>query len=477
MLEKIINIGSIIDPQVPLGKTAIIDLSREEHRTFSYKDIDDLSNAIARGLVAKGIKPKDKIAILADNSVEYLITFFGIMRMGAIAVLINNKLTESQINHIIKESNSQIVFTSEIFKNSLNDYLDFGDFDLYEPDEDHTAFLLYTSGSYGDPKGSIITHTRHAWSILRYVRDDKQWSDKRVCLISAPLYHANGLTSIESCIAGRSTVILVPKFDPQICIESIEKFKINTVYTIPTMLFMMIQHGEIQNYDLSSVRQIRCASSDISQKLIDNVKKYFPNTIITNNYGITEVGPGLFGPHPQGFPRPANSVGYPYPGIEYRVVNGILEVKSPSMMTSYYNQKTSSLTQDGFFITNDLFEVDTNGFYYFKGRADDMFKCGGNSVYPSQVEKLLEKHPSVASAFVLGLPDDIKGYKPYAFVILERGSITTAEELKEYTLQNGPAYQHPRRVWFVDSFPLAGTNKVSKKELENIAVSLLANQK
>ena len=471
MLETITNIGKTIDLYAGPSKVAIIDLSYPEPKSITYQELDNMADAVARGLSSQGIQIGNKVAMLADNSIGYVATFFGIMRIGAIPVLINNKLTPEQISFIVNESESKLVLTK------FDEYLDYGRFETYQPNEEDPAFLLYTSGSYGDPKGAVITHKRHAWSILRYTTNDKAWSSKRITLISAPLYHANGLTTLEGSIAGHSTIVLLPKFDAQICLQSIEKYKINTIYGIPTMLAMMMQESNIRDFNLTSVRQIRLASSPMSQKLIDNINQYFPNTIITNNYGITEVGPGLFGAHPDNLPRPPASVGYPYPGIEYRLVNGILEIKSPSMMTSYYKRENPSITKDGFFITNDLFEVDQHGFYYFKGRSDDMFKCGGNSVYPSQVETLLEKHPSVASAFVLGLPDDIKGYRPYAFVILERGATTTEEELKEYTLQNGPAYQHPRRVWFVDRFPLAGTNKINKKELENIAVSLLTNQK
>lgn len=468
MLETITNIGKTIDLYAGPSKVAIIDLSHSEPKSITYQELDNMADAVARGLTNQGIKIGDKVAMLGDNSIGYVATFFGIMRLGAIPVLINNKLTPSQVSFIVTESESKLVLTN------FNDYLDYGAFETYQPQEEDPAFLLYTSGSYGDPKGAVITHKRHAWSILRYTTNDKAWSSKRITLISAPLYHANGLTTLEGSIAGHSTIVLLPKFDAQVCLQSIEKYKINTIYGIPTMLAMMMQESNIGEFNLTSVRQIRLASSPMSQKLIDNINRYFPNTIITNNYGITEVGPGLFGAHPDNLPRPPASVGYPYPGIEYRLVNGILEIKSPSMMTSYYKRENPSITEDGFFITNDLFTVDQNGFYYFLGRADDMFKCGGNSVFPNQVEQILESYKGVNSAFVLGLPDDLKGYKPYAFVILEHGCTVSEKELKEYTLSKGPAYQHPRRIWFVDSFPLAGTNKINKKELERIATELLS---
>jgi len=242
------------------------------------------------------------------------------------------------------------------------------------------------------------------------------------------------------------------------------------------MMAMMIQDEHVKTADLTSLKHIRSASSHFSKKLSESVKKYFPNAVVLNSYGITEVGPGLFGPHPDGLPRPVTSVGYPAHGIEYRIVDGVLQVKSPSMMTSYYKKAVEdSLTEDGFFNTKDIFRIDENGFYYFLGRSDDMFKCGANRVYPADVESILDNHPAVNSSFVLGLADDIKGAKPYAFVVLENGKQVSEDELKQYCLARGPAYQHPRRIWFLDKMPLAGTNKINKKELEDLARNFLSN--
>jgi len=486
MLEKIVNIGSIIDIKKNLNKTAIIDLSRSETRFFSYKDIIDFSSSVAHLLVSKDIKPGDRVAILSQNSAEFVSCFFGIMKTGAIAVLINNKLTDNQIKKILDDCSPKILFCDKpinvrietiditdnfesiISQESYNDYI---------PTENDPAFILYTSGSYGDPKGAIITHHNHAWSIQRHGRYDKEWSEKRISLISAPIYHANGLTTIEGMIYGHATTVLLPEFNSRKSLEAIANFKVNTVFCVPTMIAMMFQEKDLlETLDLSSLRNIKSASSHLHDNLAEAIRKYFPNVTFTNNYGITEVGPGLFGPHPEGIPRPAGSVGYPAKGIEYRIVDRILQIKSPSMMTNYYKkEKNEMVTDDGFFITNDLFEIDENGFYYFLGRADDMFKSGGNRIYPSEVESILNQHQSVNSSFVLGMPDEIKGFKPYAFVVLKKDLKTTEQELIDFFLSKAPAYMHPRKIWFIDSFPLAGTNKVSKKSLEDLAKHNLTN--
>jgi acyl-CoA synthetase (AMP-forming)/AMP-acid ligase II len=468
------NLGNLIHPNCDLNKIALIDLSSDTPESFSFGDIDRLSNAVARGLDIKKIKAGDRIAIVSDNSSNLIVTFFGSLRLGAVPILINSKLTESQIQNILTSSQSKLVFTDTNykfhietinFKNNFKQFLNFGNFDCITPNDTDIAFILYTSGSSGTPKSIEIIHKNHIWAITRNAQYDP-WSNKRTSLISAPLYHANGLTTFEGSFFGQSTIVLLPKFDSLACIQAIEKYRVDTMYCVPAMLSMMFQTTAIEQSDVSSLRQIRSASSHISQKLADTVKRYFPNASIFNSYGTTEVGPALFAPHPDGIPRPATSVGYPAKGIKYRIVDGILQIKSPSMILN--NNKNQSFTEDGFFITNDLFKVDDNGFYYFLGRADDMFKCGGNSVYPTQVEEILESHPAVLSAAVIGIEDDIKGYKPYAFVVVRKDTTIDELELKQYVLDQGPAYQHPRRIWFIDEFPVLAGYKIDKEKLKQM---------
>jgi acyl-CoA synthetase (AMP-forming)/AMP-acid ligase II len=124
------------------------------------------------------------------------------------------------------------------------------------------------------------------------------------------------------------------------------------------------------------------------------------------------------------------------------------------------------MTDDGYYVTGDILRRDADGFHYFVGRADDMFVSGGENIFPSEVERMLERHPAIEQAAVVPVPDEIKGTKPMAFVVLKPGSGATEVEIKAYALENAPAYQHPRRVWFLPELPLAGTNKIDRKALE-----------
>jgi long-chain acyl-CoA synthetase len=178
------------------------------------------------------------------------------------------------------------------------------------------------------------------------------------------------------------------------------------------------------------------------------------------------------------------SVGYPHPQVRLRLVDGenrdadqgVLEMKSPALMLGYHNRPDlpPPITPDGFYITGDVFRRDENGFYYFLGRTDDMFVSGGENIYPSDVERMLERHPAIAQAAVIPIDDDIKGQKPVAFVIRKPGQDVSEDEVKRFALANAPAYQHPRFVWFVDELPLASTNKLDRAALRRDAMQRIA---
>lgn len=150
---------------------------------------------------------------------------------------------------------------------------------------------------------------------------------------------------------------------------------------------------------------------------------------------------------------------------------GVLQLRSPGVMLGYHNRPEIRMpfTDDGYFVSGDVFRRDDDGFHYFVGRTDDMFVCGGENIYPGEVEKLLESHPDIAQACVVPIEDDIKGTKPVAFCVLREGRASSAEDIKRYTLAHAPAYRHPRFVWFEERLPLAATNKIDRKLLQDMA--------
>jgi acyl-CoA synthetase (AMP-forming)/AMP-acid ligase II len=265
----------------------------------------------------------------------------------------------------------------------------------------------------------------------------------------------------------------MPSFDARAFLELAAKERVTMLSGIPTMFAMMARQTDLlDRLDLTSVEAVTIGSAPLTQALIDRVKSIFSNAQLRNSYGTTESGPAMFGPHPDGLDRPPLSLGYPYPGVEWKLVDGSategkLLTRTPAVMRGYLNllQVNAERLNDGWYDTGDVVRVDENGFFYFVGRADDMFVCGGENIYPGEVEKLLERHPGVLQAAILPVEDEIKGQIPIAFIVKAEGANVTAEEIKQFALTNGPAYAHPRAVVLLDSLPVGGTHKVDRAAL------------
>ena len=451
--------------------------------------------------MARGLKSRDRIAILSANRAEYLLAFFGAMRAGLVPVPVNIKLPPAGVSYIIRDSDAKLVFADSARmplcpadvpavgldgdgKNTFADLLVPGEFQSVRPQARQPAMFLYTSGSTGHPKGVVLSHESHLWVLEK--RRRSPLTERQRVLVAAPLYHMNALSTAHAALAQGDSVVLLPSFTVPGYVDAISRYRCTSLTAVPTMIAMLLRDPELLlRTDLSSVASIRMGSAPVSPGLHQAIRAQFPQARIANVYGTTEAGPIGFGPDPRGNEIPPGSLGYPHPEVRFRWSGvddlapgeGVLEIQCPALMTEYHKLPEFTarvLTPDGYYITGDVFRRDENGFYYFVGRSDDMFVCGGENVYPGEVERILESHPAVQQSCVVALPDEIKWRKPVAFVVLRPGSTVSEGELREYTRLQGPAYQHPRRVWFLEALPLAGTNKIDKHALTQVAARYLA---
>ena len=493
-MPRFINLGDLIRRDRDLSKIAVIDLDGEVAREVSYAHLDAIANGVARALCRRGLARGDRVAILSANRAQYLAAYYGIMRAGFVAVPVSFKFPRSTIHFILRDAGAKLVFcdrsraedcppdiASVHFGNDGNRgfdrFLDGGAFDAVVPRAREPAMFLYTSGSTGMPKGVVLSHQSHIWVVETRLTDDLA---RHRYLIAAPLYHMNALALAKLACAAHATIVLLPQFAAPAYIDATGRYRCTWLTAVPPMIAMMLREkGLIARTDLSSVEFIRMGSAPVSQSLMEAILRALPHVSVTNAYGTTEAGPVVFGPHPRGLPQPDMSVGYPHPKVELRLVDGddrnaqqgVLEMKCPALMNGYHNRPDVKppFTADGFCVTGDVFRRDANGFHYFVGRSDDMFVSGGENIYPSDVERMLERHPDVAQAAVVPIDDDIKGQKPVAFVVSKPGRTPSADEIKRFALANAPAYAHPRFVWFVDELPLAATNKIDRALLHGLA--------
>jgi long-chain acyl-CoA synthetase len=490
------NLGDLIGRDRDLAKIAIIDLGGEVGpREISYARLDAMANGVARALLARGLARGDRVAVLSANRAEYLAAYYGIMRAGLVAVPINFKFPRRTIHFIIRDCGAKLVFCDAARRADCPDalapvcfggdgadgferFLDHGPFDAIVPHADEPAMLLYTSGSTGIPKGVVLSHRGHIWVVeTRLGTEDLS---RHRYLIAAPLYHMNALALSKLACAAHATIVLLPQFSARAYIEATQRYGCTWLTAVPPMIAMVLREKELLGRsDLSSVEFIRMGSAPVSASLMAAIRQALPQASVTNAYGTTEAGPVVFGPHPQRLPQPELSVGYPHPKVQLRLVDGanrdadegVLEMKCPAVMLGYHNRPDvpSPVTADGFYVTGDVFRRDRQGFHYFVGRTDDMFVSGGENIYPTDIERMLERHPDIAQACVVPIEDEIKGHKPVAFVVVKPGRQPGDDDIKRFALANAPAYQHPRFVWFVDELPLASTNKVDRHALHALA--------
>jgi acyl-CoA synthetase (AMP-forming)/AMP-acid ligase II len=490
------NLGDLVDRSQDPERTALIDCSDwSEPVQLTHRDVDRLACSVASALWRAGLKPGERVGILSANRAEFLAAYFGVMRAGLIAVPINHKFPRPTIEFVLEDAAIKWVFCDSArkpllparvrrveFETDWQGFLGEAEFSTVRPAADAVAMILYTSGSTGRPKGVPLDHAGHLWTVRSRIAGGP-YRDHRL-LVAAPLFHMNGLGTSKFVFAAHASMVLLPQFDAQHYIQAIGRFKVTWLTSVPTMLAMVVREQDtLAATDLSSVRTVRMGSAPVTQKLIDDVRRAFPNTTVLNAYGTTEAGPVMFGPHPDGRARPDLSLGWPLPDVDVRLVDdqgrdadeGVLWIRTPANMTGYLNLPAKTrevLTGEGWYISGDVFRRDSQGAYYFIGRADDMFVCGGENIYPGEVEHLLEAHPDIVQACVVPVPDEVKGEKPFAFVITRPGAALTEDQVKQYALGNAPAYQHPRQVEFMREFPLAGTSKVDRKALAERAREL-----
>ena len=247
----------------------------------------------------------------------------------------------------------------------------------------------------------------------------------------------------------------------------------------------MLQHRDlIGQLDLSALRGLTIGSAVVTPELLDAVERALPGVKTSESYGLTEGG-SPFRPPLDGRKVPRGSVGTQAPGIEVKLVDadgreqpnfGELLIRSPYVCLGYHNQPeiTRAKLKDGWLATGDVFFKDADGFYYFKSRADDMFSCGGENIYPKEVENLLFAHPDVVNAVVAPVPHKVKGFAPAAMVVLRDGARASGEDLKAFCIERGPLYSHPRHVAVVAALPLNGAGKIDRAAVQARLAALVA---
>jgi acyl-CoA synthetase (AMP-forming)/AMP-acid ligase II len=290
--------------------------------------------------------------------------------------------------------------------------------------------------------------------------------------------------AIKPMLAQGGSVVLLPSFEPRKFLTALSHYRCTRTGGVPAVYTLLLQERDlIETLDFSALEVLTIGSAPTPKELQDAVQAAFGVPVI-ETYGLTEGGPVMIGSPLDGRPVPHGSCGVVWPEGEVKLIDvngekhptdGELWVRNPGVTPGYYNMPEINAVRikDGWLKTGDLFHLDDQGFYYFRGRTDDMFNSGGENVYPIEVENILMKHPGVAEASVVPVEHKVKGEVPVAMVVRNKnhGGVTE-QQLKQFCLDNGPAYAHPRRVNFVNEIPLNGPGKIDRNIVQKMMTEL-----
>jgi len=498
----VLNLGDLADVHgAATDRLAFVDLRVPDAPAgYTYPEFARLVAVLAARLAAGPYAGGDRIGIMSANRVEYVVAYLAIMKAGLVAVPINVRSGADILDHVIADAGVVLTFADAAGRDALagrTPCIDFDDPELpllqdlaaaeapagprsagIEPAPDGLAEILYTSGSSGLPKGVPLTHAGQLWALRTISTEPPRRIETQI--IAQPLFHMNGLVTLGRGLALGFTTVLCPRFDVTAYVDAIERYGVTAVAAVPTMWIRVLREVAGDTARLRSVRALSLGSAPITEEQVARIAEAIPDADVVVSYGTTETGPAIFGAHPDGIPRPPLALGHPLPGSEVRLVDGpddahgVLAMRNPAVTGGYRGlpHLTEQAFADGWYHSGDVMRRDENGFHYFVGRADDMFVCGGENIYPGELETILERHDAVANAAVVSLPDDERGRIPVAFLVLSDGASLTAAAVKAFVIDQAPAYLYPRRVAILGELPLAGTNKVDKRRLHEIAQAL-----
>jgi len=473
---------------------------------LSWRQVNELANRVANAFLNIGLQKGDRIALLLNNSHEYVALYFGLAKSGLISVPLNWRLTVEEVAKLVNFVEAKAMVVEERFWTRLCDvrnrlrsveryillaqkpesgvenyHLLCSASSAEEPTVAISEFdpyiIFFTSGVTGAPKGVVLTH-RHHWLASLAICATMQHTEKTVALVWAPFFHVGGLIGgVLSLTRAGSTLVLLSKFDPVVIMETIQKEKITYTFVVPTVLEQLMNMPNFRNYDISSLQQMLCTAAPLSPTTLRRAVKYFTGVRFYQTYGMTECNLITVLP-PEEVVMKHHTVGSMALDIDLRVVNdkgdklpanqvGEIVIRSDRMFTEYYRQPElcAQAIKNGWFYTGDTGCLDNDGFLSIVDRKKDVIISGGENIYSKEVEDMLYAHPAVAEVAVVGIPDPVWGESVHAVVALRKDHTATEAELIEHCKQRLASYKKPRSIEFLPSLPKISAEKIDKKKL------------
>ena len=475
------------------------------------------ANRLANGLRALGVDRGAKVAVMALNSPQYVETYYACARIGGVLVPLNYRAKREETVHMLNDSGASLLFAGARYLGlidslrpeipllkevvcvegpaegvrSYDDVLAAGSDDdvRVEVDEQDATVLMYTSGTTALPKGVILTYLTLSVYVVNTMSPADPEEAPSVTLLSVPIYHVAGLTAIISSIWGGRTLAILPQFEPRLWLETVQRECVTHSFVVPTMLKRIMDQPDFDEFDLSSLQLLTYGAAPMPYEVVRKAVDIFRCDLM-NAYGQTESTSTMtyLGPEDHRIEgteeekaaklRRLRSVGRPMDDVQIAIMDrdddvlpagqeGEICVRGARVMREYHGQKeaTEAAIKDGWLHTGDVGYLDDNGYLFITGRTKDLIIRGGENISPGEIESVLEDHPKVAEAAVIGVPDVEWGERVMAFVVLRQGQAMTEEEVVSHCKGRLASFKAPQAVAFVSELPRNPLGKVLKTEL------------
>lgn len=527
---------NLVYPEISMGQMLRRASTHSSARTaimfreirLSYAQLDEYADRFASGLVEAGVQKGDRVALFLPNAPQFIISYYGALRVGAIVTTCSSLYKERELLYQLKDSESKTIVcpkssfqtVANILKDSmLSNVVITDDHDL-RPLLDHTdetiqastedayctvtsfrdllktprskpeveivpsrdlALLQYTGGTTGIPKGAMITHRNLVANAIQFATWLKLRHDD-THLVVLPLFHIYGMTtSMNAPICSGSTMILVPKFDPSQLLDIIDRHKPTVFCGVPTMYSALANHPDIYRHNVRSIRV--CISG--AAPLPGEVQRKFEQVTggrLVEGYGLTESSP-VTHVNPLDDPKKnrIGSIGIPLFDTDAKILDietgekevalnelGELVIRGPQVMMGYWkkSEETENALRNGWVCTGDIAKMDEDGYFYIVDRKKDMINVSGLKVYPREVEEILYEHPNIREACVVGIPDSYRGERVKAFVVLkDPTNETNSDELVTFCRQKIADYKVPSEIEYISQMPKTAAGKILRRAL------------